>query len=329
MNAEEMDKLVGTLRRRYGREWAEMVEYLRRTNKLGAVARAIANRNVDAAIQGIERAARAFARQVNAGFALAQQKTARWLNDQVPAPIRWDVANTRSVSWMEQNTLELVRGIGTETRAIIHAAMTDGLAAGTNPKVIAREIRDSLGLTQHQRKQVQSYRRALQTGDFSNALGRELADGRYDRTILAAQRDGRALTRTEVNRMVDRYRAGQVKRRAETIARTEAIRSAHQGQRELFQEAIDDGDIEAKQLVRTWVHYNGGKHPRDFHHVMHGQVRGHNEPFRSGLGHDLMFPGDPDAPAEETINCRCTITVRYVRSDSARERMRSRSTRPA
>jgi len=325
MNAEEMDKLVTTLRRRYGREWAEMVEYLRRTNKLRAVANAIARRDVDAALAGIDRAAKAFAQQVNAGFSLAQQRTARWLNERVDAPIRWDVANTRSVAWMQQNTLSAVRGITNETREMVRTAMSEGLAAGTNPKAIAREIRDSIGLTRHQRAQVQSYRRALEQGDFANALGRELADGRYDRTIMAAQRDGRALSRTEVNRMVDRYRAGAVKRRAETIARTEAIRSAHEGQRELFQEAIDDGDVEAKQLVRTWVHYNGGKHPRDFHQQMHGQVRGHDEPFRSGLGNDVMFPGDPDAPPEETINCRCTITIRYVRNDAARSRMRSRS----
>ena len=42
------------------------------------------------------------------------------------------------------------------------------------------------------------------------------------------------------------------------------------------------------------------------HRSADGEVVGVNEPFmRSGA--PLMYPGDPDGDAANTINCRCTI----------------------
>ncbi len=315
MTPEEMDALTSALQRKLGSAWADMVEWLRRNNKLKAVERAIARGDVQGALAGIEQAAAKFAADVNGAFTLAQQRAARWLDGEVTDKlIRYDAANERAVSWMRQNTLELVRGINTEQRSIIHAAMTDGLERGESPLTIAREIRDSIGLTAHQRKAVRSYRRSLEQGDFADALGRQMADGRYDRGILAAQREGKAIPRAQINRMVERYRQIAINTRAETIARTEAIRSAHQGSHELFSDAVANGDVGEHQLVRSWVHRNRGRNNRDFHHVMNNQRRGLNEAFISGLGNAIMFPGDPTAPAEETINCRCTVTTRFIRN---------------
>jgi hypothetical protein len=44
---------------------------------------------------------------------------------------------------------------------------------------------------------------------------------------------------------------------------------------------------------------------------MDGQERGLNEPFDSPSGAQLMYPGDPDAPAEEVINCRCAVLISF------------------
>jgi hypothetical protein len=38
---------------------------------------------------------------------------------------------------------------------------------------------------------------------------------------------------------------------------------------------------------------------------MEGQTVKYGEKFVSGLGNELAYPGDPDAPAEDRINCRC------------------------
>jgi hypothetical protein len=39
--------------------------------------------------------------------------------------------------------------------------------------------------------------------------------------------------------------------------------------------------------------------------MIHGQVRNIGEEFSNGCKH----PHDPDAPIEETINCRCRLKV--------------------
>jgi SPP1 gp7 family putative phage head morphogenesis protein len=41
---------------------------------------------------------------------------------------------------------------------------------------------------------------------------------------------------------------------------------------------------------------------RDSHFYLNGEVRNVGEEFAK----NLRFPGDPNAPAEEVINCRCT-----------------------
>lgn len=52
---------------------------------------------------------------------------------------------------------------------------------------------------------------------------------------------------------------------------------------------------------------------RDSHLEMEGQVKPLNEPFITGAGNKIMFPGDTNAPIEEWINCRCNL--RRVRID--------------
>jgi hypothetical protein len=42
---------------------------------------------------------------------------------------------------------------------------------------------------------------------------------------------------------------------------------------------------------------------------MNGQLRAFGEPFLSGNGFELAYPGDANAPGSETINCRCVVTT--------------------
>jgi hypothetical protein len=43
------------------------------------------------------------------------------------------------------------------------------------------------------------------------------------------------------------------------------------------------------------------------HRRLHGTVREVGDPFHTSTGHDLRYPGDPEAPIEEWINCRCAL----------------------
>ncbi len=66
--------------------------------------------------------------------------------------------------------------------------------------------------------------------------------------------------------------------------------------------AIRDTGYTRKQ----WVSMDDNR-VRETHQVLDGQTVEVDEPFVSPSGAQLMFPGDPAAPPDETINCRCLI----------------------
>jgi hypothetical protein len=52
----------------------------------------------------------------------------------------------------------------------------------------------------------------------------------------------------------------------------------------------------------------GDHRVRDSHRAAQGQTVAHDEWFRIG-GTPMEYPGDPAAPTEETVNCRCVLTL--------------------
>jgi SPP1 gp7 family putative phage head morphogenesis protein len=85
--------------------------------------------------------------------------------------------------------------------------------------------------------------------------------------------------------------------RAERIARTEAHRAAQVAQYEAAAATGIDYD-------RVWVATEDAR-TRQTHHDADAQTVGMAEYFIVGDA-ELKYPGDPDGPPEETINCRCT-----------------------
>jgi SPP1 gp7 family putative phage head morphogenesis protein len=85
--------------------------------------------------------------------------------------------------------------------------------------------------------------------------------------------------------------------RSKRIAQTEVIGSANQGQWQSYK----DAGVEKKKWSSA-----GDNKVRDSHRS--NQVVDINDPFSIG-GAALMYPGDRSmgAPAEEVINCRCTL----------------------
>lgn len=51
---------------------------------------------------------------------------------------------------------------------------------------------------------------------------------------------------------------------------------------------------------------------RHSHAAMNGQKRRMGVPFTSGNGYELRYPGDHNAPAEETVQCVCVKTTRIL-----------------
>ena len=84
--------------------------------------------------------------------------------------------------------------------------------------------------------------------------------------------------------------------RAMAIAQTETTVVYETGRDMVFREA----GVQWTQ----WLHSGLLDHARLSHQAAHEQIREMDEPFDIG-GVLMRYPGDPEAPADEVINCRC------------------------
>lgn len=98
---------------------------------------------------------------------------------------------------------------------------------------------------------------------------------------------------------------GSTDARARTIARTEVIGASNAGAMQQLELLGPDFMPQRK----TWVSTHD-KRTRLSHAVADGQTVDFVAPFTVG-GAKLDYPGDPDAPAEERINCRCTLVWHF------------------
>jgi hypothetical protein len=207
---------------------------------------------------------------------------------------------------MQQTRLRLVREFTEHQRRSTQLFLEDAFRRGLAPIEQARELKRSIGLTQHQAQSVVNFRRQLERRSPA-ALQRQLRDRRYDSTLTRAIREDRPLTAAQIERQVDRYRERWIQYRAQTIAITESSAAASAADEELWRQAIESGEIGADELVNTW-RTSGRANRRDSHIAMEGQQRPIGVPFTSGDGNALRFPGDPLAPASDRIRCYCVVS---------------------
>lgn len=270
---------------------------------------------IDQALQLVLQLAPNIGTASSAAFIAAGQAVASAIGKEIgEVTIDFNVVNTRAVTAMQNNQLDLVSAFTRQQTEATQQAIVRGIRSGANPRDQARAFRDSIGLTPTQEAAVANYRRALETGD-PIALSRKLRNSRNDAAVRRALESNTPLTDAQIERFVTQYRSRSIAMRAETIARTEALRSVHEGNDEMFAQAIEDGTLDADQIERTW---NTAKDERvrGSHRTMHGQVRRVGEPFVSGAGNLLMRPGDSRAPASEVIKCRCRVGTTLTVSQS-------------
>jgi len=267
----------------------------------GRVAEAFANLNAAASRLNV-----VWAEQ----FVSSGTQTGKWLQKNVGEIIMgFDQTNLRAVAAMQRNGLRMVSTFTEQQRRATQQALIDGVRRGVNPREMARAFRDSIGLTPMQERWVRNYEEQLRNLD-RGALRRELRDRRFDRSITRAIERGEPLTRDQIAKMTERYRARALKYRAETIARTESLKVVHEGTAEMYNQAIDNGDLARDQLIRIW-NTAGDERVRGSHSAMHNQERQHGEMFTSGNGNQATDPGTFNV-AEEDIQCRCVVSTRIL-----------------
>lgn len=231
---------------------------------------------------------------------------------------QFDVRNPNAEAWLKNYSSQHITEIVNDQRNMIQQVISRGLAAGDNPRTIALDIvgrvgvdgkrkGGMIGLTTSQEEWVQNYYDALRSDNPSDALTYSLRDARFDAAVQRAMENGEPLTEEQIDTMVNAYTNRALLYRAEAIARTESMAALHEAQKQSIEQAIESGAVAPESVSMTWRTMKRDKRTRQSHKEMEGQTVKYGEMFTTGLGNELAYPGDPNGPAEDVINCRCWL----------------------
>lgn len=144
--------------------------------------------------------------------------------------------------------------------------------------------------------------------EVANRL-RNIPDEVYD--LLAGQVAQGAVLGETLSKIVDRVdtvlsttRTPRWANRAVVIARTETMGALNGGRLDAFRAFAEDED---EPLQKLWL-ATEDRRTRPSHRAADGQRVALGMPFQVG-GFSLEFPGDPTGPAQEVIQCRCTLLL--------------------
>ena len=277
-----------------------------------SVADLLASGDVNAVLDYVDQHIAAFANIVPSAFvdvasAEAVQFGRRLLHKATATvAVTFDQTDPKAAEIMRANRLRLIAGLSQQQRQVTRDALVTGLQEGLSPVQMARRFRQSIGLTAHQMKTVASYERVLGAGSVE-ALQRELRDRRSDPLVaraIEADNVSDVLSANQIEMMVGRYRDNMIRLRADTIARTEALKVVAAAQEEALRQSLDQTGTNTNLVGKTWNATLDAR-TRDLHSQRDGERRRLDDQFAPGI----MRPGD--GPAEESINCRCTLTYEF------------------
>lgn len=171
----------------------------------------------------------------------------------------------------------------------------------------ARRIGGMVGLPVQMSEWVESARQQLLSGDRAAMrayLTRKLRDTAYDRFVVP----GTKLTIEQANTISRAYSARLLQSYAKQLAQTYAQQAYNAGRNHAIQQLLDNGTITQDQVQKKWRTMRDER-VRHSHAVMNNQRVGFMDPFVSGLGGLLMFPGDTSLGASDAdiYNCRCSL----------------------
>lgn len=242
-------------------------------------------------------------------------------------PVVFGVRNLPAEQALRDYDLSLIREVNANTVEGIRAALTLGMQAGRNPRQIALDlcgridasgerVGGIIGLTATQAEHVENARLELAStdpADLRHYLGRQLRDRRFDAAVLRAINAGTAIPAAAQEKAGAAYANAYLRYRAETVARTEVLRSASVGQEAALRNAVASGALQTENIRSFWVDTDDERT-----RPAHRQVPGMNpdgvplgEAFDTPLG-PMLYPRDPAGAAENVIGCRCWRQIRIT-----------------
>jgi hypothetical protein len=308
-DAERVDELLTRQEREYRDAFLAFIAAVKSPTVTAQILAAIEEHGAEGAFGIVESYIGAMSAVVPRVFTDVGAATVEMIGEKIvdnALALHFDPSLPRAAQILRESKLDLVTRFTEAQRDATRQALARAYEEGTGTVGSARAFRDSIGLNGPQEAAVANYRRMLIEGD-RNALRRELRDRRYDHSVARSADTGRALKPEQIDRMVEGYRRRTLQQRAETIARTEGVRATSQAALEGADQAAEQAGLQPSELEPIW-NPTRDLRTRDWHASMAGQKRNAQGVFIDGHGNRLRYPGDPAAPAETVVNCRCALT---------------------
>lgn len=230
----------------------------------------------------------------------------------VNAPDAASFLSGQAKTIIDQAAIDEARAI----RAVLDAAQLSGQSArktaldlvGRISKQTGTRSGGVVGLSGNFAESVTNARTQLSSGDdlqLRQYLTRTRRDRRFDGTVKAAIKSGKALKVEDINKIVGRYADRLLVTQAEMIAQTFVAEAFNEGRDQAWRQVIDRSKGRLT-FAKTWKS-RGDEKVRNSHAAMNGQTVPKDQPFVSPRGALLMFPCDSSlgAPLSERARCRC------------------------
>jgi hypothetical protein len=200
--------------------------------------------------------------------------------------VGFDFLNPLHLEAVRDLETRVITGLRSEVRDVVRAHVENGLRDGVGPRVVARGIRDVVGLAPNQLEAVANFRLALEEGRIGDALGYKLRDKRFGIK--------KEMSQAQIDKAVDAYRRRFIAHHAETVARTATLDTLKKGQQLAQEDAVRRGILDPSRLYKMWIGVMDDRE-RESHRAMEHESVPYNIPYSNGQ----MIPG------EDEYNCRC------------------------
>lgn len=190
--------------------------------------------------------------------------------------ISFDQTNPMAVNWVKNHAAELVtQNIMLTSQQAIREIIQRSFEEGLTPRHAATLIREQIGILPMHAEAVENYRQAL---------------------IEKFKSQGLLTWESDSARLATRYATQMINYRAKNIARTETIRASNQGQKELWNQAIEQDLLRENEWEREWI-TDETERTCNICSTLNGTRAAMNG----------TFPGGYEMPPDPHPSCRCSV----------------------
>jgi hypothetical protein len=157
--------------------------------------------------------------------------------------LAFDFVNPKAVEWASERSGTLIQGITKETLRVIRDIVARSYTQGMTVEEMMREIRESVGMLNRDIAAVNNLRDKMRAAKPNDLLW-------AGKTKIRIPAEG--ASRELIAKRAAEYAKRLLNDRARNIARTETIAASNEGQRQLWEQAVQKGLLRGKEL-RKWI----------------------------------------------------------------------------